>query len=246
LIKYTVPRREADRFGFWLITGILEMKGFKDLLYAERSLLFLFVLVYLLRFAGSQQMGMMPQDAYYYLYSEYLDWSYFDHPPAVAYMLKSTSYVFGQSVGVVKATDFVVSFVGLLAFYYFSTLILSKRKAIYATVFYGVTLQLTVLSMVTTPDVPLMLFWTLSLISIFKATHGGKIYWWALAGMMIGISAGGASGLFAVIKGPQTLFAVQRALNTVSLCLDSGLAGGLVELFQRLDFIQVSISRTCR
>jgi 4-amino-4-deoxy-L-arabinose transferase-like glycosyltransferase len=160
----------------------------KPIFRTDRVLLILFALVYLFRFASSMEMGIMPQDAYYYLYSEYLDWSYFDHPPAVAYMLRISSELFGQSVAVLKATNFVVSLLALIAFYYLSSLFVSKRKALYSTIFYGVTLQLTVLSMVTTPDVPLLLFWTLSLIAFFKALEGVKWHWWAVTGLLIGLS----------------------------------------------------------
>ena len=35
-------------------------------------------------------------EAYYWMYSEFLDWGYFDHPPMVALMIKSTSFL-GQN-----------------------------------------------------------------------------------------------------------------------------------------------------
>ena len=54
-------------------------------------------------------MGMMPQDAYYYFYSEHLSLSYFDHPPMVAYMLYLFSLVFGKSVITIKLADFVIT-----------------------------------------------------------------------------------------------------------------------------------------
>ena len=47
-----------------------------------------FLAIYLIRLLVVFAMGIMPQDAYYYLYSEHLDFSYFDHPPMVAYMLR--------------------------------------------------------------------------------------------------------------------------------------------------------------
>ncbi|MGB2226196.1 MAG: hypothetical protein ACPH5K_09605, partial [Polaribacter sp.] len=36
-------------------------------------------------------MGLMPQDAYYYLYGQNLSWSYFDHPGMIGYLLRITS-----------------------------------------------------------------------------------------------------------------------------------------------------------
>ena len=34
-------------------------------------------------------MGLMPQDAYYYLYGQNLSLSYFDHPGMIGYLLKN-------------------------------------------------------------------------------------------------------------------------------------------------------------
>ncbi|RME93760.1 MAG: hypothetical protein D6772_15555, partial [Bacteroidetes bacterium] len=66
-------------------------------------------LVVLLRFLLTQQMGLMPQDAYYFFYGKHLALSYFDHPPMIAYLLRGFTELFGQSVGVIKLADFVVT-----------------------------------------------------------------------------------------------------------------------------------------
>ena len=39
---------------------------------------------------------LYPDEAYYWLYSKYLDWGYFDHPPFVALLIKLTSFL-GQN-----------------------------------------------------------------------------------------------------------------------------------------------------
>jgi len=145
-------------------------------------------------------MGIMPQDAYYYLYSENLALSYFDHPPMVAYMLKLSSTLFGQSVTVIKLTDFTISFFSFISFYYLSTFFLSKRKAVYAAILYGSTLQLTILSVNTTPDVPLLFFWTISLIVLYKTLSQKKLYLWILSGVLIGLSFNSKyTGLFLLL-----------------------------------------------
>ncbi len=152
------------------------------------QLVVFFIAVYVIRLVISQTMGLMPQDAYYYFYSEHLDLSYFDHPPMVAYMLKFFSLILGKSVWTVKLTDFLVTGMSFFSFYYLSTLFLSKSKAKIAAMLYGSTLMLTILSVNTTPDVPLLLFWTLSLIAIYKAVFDGKLLYWILSGILIGLA----------------------------------------------------------
>jgi hypothetical protein len=147
-----------------------------------------FLAIYLIRLVIVFTMGIMPQDAYYYLYSEHLDFSYFDHPPMVAYMLRAFSLVLGKSVVAIKLTDFIVTLMSLLAFYKLARYFLSEKQAIRASLFYGTTLLLTVLSINTTPDVPLMLFWTLALVCSYKALFEGRLKYWIAAGFLMGLS----------------------------------------------------------
>ena len=147
-----------------------------------------FLAIYLIRLLIVFTMGIMPQDAYYYLYSEHLDFSYFDHPPMVAYMLRLFGLVLGKSVVAIKLTDFTVTFLSLLAFYKLTRYFLSEKQAVRASLFYGTTLLLTVLSINTTPDVPLMLFWTLALIFSYKALFGGDTKYWIAAGLLMGLA----------------------------------------------------------
>jgi len=48
--------------------------------------------------------------------------------------------------------------------------------------------MITILSISSAPDVPLMLFWTISLIFLYKAIFEGKITYWILSGISIGLS----------------------------------------------------------
>lgn len=155
---------------------------------AYKKLFLGFLAIYLIRLLVVFTMGIMPQDAYYYLYSEHLDFSYFDHPPMVAYMLRLFSLILGKSVVAIKLTDFIVSFLSLVAFYGLARYFLSDRQAVKASLFYGTTLLLTVLSINTTPDVPLMLFWTLALIYSYKALFEGTLKHWIFAGFLMGLS----------------------------------------------------------
>ena len=154
----------------------------------NRNLFIGFIAIYVIRLLANQFMGLMPQDAYYYFYSEHLALSYFDHPPMVAYMLKFFSLFLGKSVFAVKLTDFVMTLFSFLGFYYLGSLFLSKRKLNRTAMFYGSTLLITVISINTTPDVPLVFFWTLSLIAIYKAVFEHKILYWILSGILIGLS----------------------------------------------------------
>ncbi|RYE17902.1 MAG: glycosyltransferase family 39 protein, partial [Sphingobacteriaceae bacterium] len=123
----------------------------------------------LFRFLLLPFFGLMPQDAYYTFYGEHLAWSYFDHPGMIGYLLRLFTTIFGKSVFVVKLTDFAVTSATLYAFYHLAGLFLSKQKQNLALGLMSSTFLISVLSTISTPDVPLLLFWTLSLIALYHA-----------------------------------------------------------------------------
>lgn len=133
-------------------------------------------------------MGLMPQDAYYYLYGQNLSWSYFDHPGMIGYLLRFTSELLGQSVFVIKLTDFLVTSSSLYFFYVLARHILSVYKAKQALVLLVSTLFISIISFNSTPDVPLILFWTLSVLALFKAIFEDKKRYWILAGIAMGLA----------------------------------------------------------
>lgn len=133
-------------------------------------------------------MGLMPQGAYYFVYSEHLDWSYYDHPPMVAYMLFLFASIFGKAAWVVKLSAWTVTLGSQFLFYKFARLILDRSKALLALAIYVSTIMLSVLSLVVTPDVPLIFTWTLSLIILHQAIFREKWWAWILGGLVMGLS----------------------------------------------------------
>jgi 4-amino-4-deoxy-L-arabinose transferase-like glycosyltransferase len=153
-----------------------------------KKALLIIVIFNLIRLLFLPFMGMMPQDAYYYFYSEHLSLSYFDHPPMVAYMLYLFSLVFGKSVITIKLADFVITAGTQWAFFAFSSKILRSERKYTSWILLASTLMISSLSMVTTPDVPLLLFWVLSLNSLYVALFRKNNWHWIWAGIFMGLA----------------------------------------------------------
>src|SRR5215467_7275587 len=100
-------------------------------------------------------MGPMPQDAYYCFYGQHLALSYYDHPPMIAYLLRLSTEIFGKNVFALKLADTIVSLLSILFFYRLALRFLGKYKALNAVLLIFSTLMFTILSLVSTPDVPL-------------------------------------------------------------------------------------------
>ena len=149
-------------------------------------ILSLIVSFQLLRLAILPFMGLMPQDAYYYFYGQHLDWSYFDHPGMIGYLLRFATDLFGSTVTVVKMTDFTVSSLSIWVFYSLSKNFLSPAKHWVAMLLASSSILWSMLSLNSTPDVPLVLFWSLSLWSLEKALFKAKFHSLAIGRSMDG------------------------------------------------------------
>lgn len=133
-------------------------------------------------------MGLMPQDAYYHFYGENFSWCYFDHPGMIGYLLRIFTIVFGKTIFVVKLTDFVITLLTLLSFYKLAECFLSKERLKYAIVLIASTFFISILSFNSTPDVPLLLFWTLSVLFLYRAIFENKKASWIYAGIAMGLA----------------------------------------------------------
>src|SRR5450631_2399955 len=152
-----------------------------------KSLVILCFLLIGIRFLFTGIMGIMPQDAYYDFYAQHLDLSYYDHPPMIAYLLRLFTSLFGKKVFVLKLADTTVTLMTVIAFFYLARKFLSQYKAWVAMALLLSTFMISILSLISTPDVPLMLCWTLSLNFLQEAVLKKKNIYWVWAGIFSGL-----------------------------------------------------------
>ncbi|HET7001492.1 MAG TPA: glycosyltransferase family 39 protein, partial [Puia sp.] len=165
-----------------------------------KSILILCSVIIGIRLIFTGIMGIMPQDAYYYFYARHLDLSYYDHPPMIAYLLRFFTGIFGKNVWAIKLADTVITGLSVFAFYRLAKKIVSERKALTATALLLSTLMISILSLVSTPDVPLILCWILSLNFLYEAIRNKKNIYWIWAGIMTGLSFDSKyTGVFIII-----------------------------------------------
>jgi hypothetical protein len=104
-------------------------------------------------------------EAYYTLYARHLDWSYFDHPPLVAYTtgfgmwLTGITNQFTIRIGGVILYTFTLLFFYLTSHKLFGLATARLSLAIVSTI----PIFQIIFGIFTLPDVPLMFFWTVTL-----------------------------------------------------------------------------------
>jgi len=137
---------------------------------------------------------LMPQEAYYWYYSQNPDWSYFDHPPMAAYSIWLGTGIFGNNI-------FGIKFMAVI-WYLLTSLLLYKTVnrfaenyfkefnnnavAFLSVILFNFTLFAHIYSITIVPDTPLVFFWLLTVFSVQERFITGNKNWWFVAGIALG------------------------------------------------------------
>jgi hypothetical protein len=107
----------------------------------------------LLNFVQSAATGLLDDEAYYWVYSQFPDWGYFDHPPMVALLIKAGYAIFPSGFGV----RLLFAVMSTLAIWMIEKLLPVKDDLL----FYAITLSMALLQIggiIAIPDTPLLFF----------------------------------------------------------------------------------------
>jgi len=141
----------------------------------------------ILKFIMISQLGLKTEEAYYWNYAQHPDWSYFDHPPMVAWLIASSTTLGDNS-------PFWVHLPAVLTFALLTVLVYQLGKVMFeprvgqlAALLINFLPIFTVLSLVTIPDIPLLLAWTCGMTVGWKLVSEREPRWWVLVGVLTGL-----------------------------------------------------------
>src|SRR5581483_2055097 len=143
-----------------------------------------------LRLAAAPLFELFPQEAYYDLYARHLSLSYFDHPPLIGWFLWLFTGVLGHRAWVLRLCAFTLTAGTQLALWRLVAEAVEPERRAPALLLLASPLM-AVVSLIATPDVPLLLFWALALLALWRAFHGAvaaRPHAWLLAGMATGLA----------------------------------------------------------
>lgn len=69
----------------------------------------LFAVLAICRMWTAWSLNLAEDEAYYWVWSRNLAWSYFDHPPMVAWMIRASTSIFGESEGAIRLPGVMLS-----------------------------------------------------------------------------------------------------------------------------------------
>ena len=135
-----------------------------------------------------QWVELAPDEAYYYTWSRNLQWSYYDHPPMVGFLIRVSTAIGGQGEFGVRLGWVIMGALLTFLLYRMGTKMFKKESVgFYCALLINISLLGSVGSVIVTPDMPQGLFWALAVFSVYRAVEREGRYWWYLTGIWFGL-----------------------------------------------------------
>jgi 4-amino-4-deoxy-L-arabinose transferase-like glycosyltransferase len=143
----------------------------------------------LLRLVIAAITPLAPDEAYYWVWSHALAAGYPDHPPMVALWMRIGTLLAGDgALGVRLLSPLSVAVASLLLVGAGNRLLPGRNAGLRAAVLLNATLLFGIGAVVTTPDTPLLFFWTCCLWAVARLLRGGNKLWWLAIGLLAGLA----------------------------------------------------------
>ncbi|HOY66742.1 MAG TPA: glycosyltransferase family 39 protein [Candidatus Ozemobacteraceae bacterium] len=161
----------------------------QDRLWEQRFWLFL-TFFWLVRLAMGLLLDLTPDEAYYWELARRPDWSYFDHPPLVAWMIAAFRHLLGDTPLAVRLPVLITLPIVCRALYLIGRDALNNPAAGFlGSLLVHLTPAGMALGLITTPDTPLALFWSLGAVAFLAALRTDAVSCWVATGVCLALGA---------------------------------------------------------
>ncbi len=150
---------------------------------------FLFFCVFVslfMRFISIGTTTLIPEEAYYWNYTNHLDFGYLDHPPMVAWLIKFFTFLFGINEFGVRIAS-ILCWATCAFFSYRLTECFKAQSGKYALFLLSILPFFFIHSLIITPDLPLIACWSAALYYLYAALVLDDENAWIYLGVWIGL-----------------------------------------------------------
>lgn len=135
------------------------------------------------------KVGLTVDEAHYWVYTKFLSLSYYDHPPLIAYIIKASTFIFGDTAFAVRFPAVLIFFIASWVFFICAKKLYNERTAFTGVLLLNVLPVFSFLgSVVSIPDSPLALFWILALLVFLLIIETNNKKYWYLLGIIGGFA----------------------------------------------------------
>jgi len=135
------------------------------------------------------KLGLTVDEAHYWVYSKFLDLSYYDHPPIIGYIIKFFTDIFGTNEFAVRLPSVIIFVFASWLFFLCVKKLFNEKIAFIGIVLLNILPVFSFLgAVVTIPDSPLSLFWLLSFYFFINLIQSGNKKYWYIIGIVTGFA----------------------------------------------------------
>ena len=162
-------KRESDLFYFKAFGGLL-------------------LLHFLIWFSLGMALDLHPDEADHWVWSQYLSWGYYEHPPMVAWAIRFFTAFLGNNQWALEIGSQVITLLSFLGVFLLARKAFEARTALLSVLCLEATPLFTVGSMIFIIDTVLILFYLWAALGFWKGYEQGdkKFYYWA--GLALGLA----------------------------------------------------------
>ncbi len=154
-----------------------------------RWLLLLVAVSLLGNFLALFSFNLLPDEAYYWVWSQRLELSYYDHPPLVAWLMRPFVELFGDSASMVRAQAVLSWLVGAIVGYDLARRLYGDSRAGALAVLVWSSLPIAQVGFhIVTPDSPLIIFTWLVYYFAYLAVAERRPLLWLVVGVTVGLT----------------------------------------------------------
>ncbi|MGZ3305709.1 MAG: ArnT family glycosyltransferase [Asticcacaulis sp.] len=142
----------------------------------------------LLRLVAAARAGLVPDEAYYWLWAQHPAFGYYDHPPMVAWWIWPGNALSIMTWPLFVRGLFVLSFIPLsLMVYDTAKLLFGQDVARRSLLWLNACVMLSIGTVIATPDPPSVLMWAGGLWALALLVTSGDGRWWLVFGLFAGL-----------------------------------------------------------
>ena len=129
------------------------------------------------------------EEAQYWAWSRTLAWGYYSKPPLIAWLIRAATEICGNGPACVRGPSPLLHAATAVAIGATGIALGGRRFGAWAALIYATMPGVAFSAMLMTTDVPLALFWALSLYGFVRMRQGGGLGWAVAAGLALGLGA---------------------------------------------------------
>jgi len=148
----------------------------------------IFAVIVLLQLFTNNVLQLHYDEAYYWVWSQHLQLSYFDHPPMVAYMIKIATLIFGNTVWAIRFAAWFCTSMACIVIYFLTLRAFGLRSANIALLLLLAWPIAQGCFFISTIDAPLLLFFSLTLYCYYRGVVELDLKYIYLGGVALGLA----------------------------------------------------------